>query len=667
MLARRQSRQRVVIAAIVAASIGLGSILVLSDFFGPNLQDAVYDYAITHYPATVRNQVAIVGVDDRTITRYGQRYPLPRQAYADLLRALKQTRARVVAFDIGFYDESPDPAADRALAAAIKDAGNVILAMQGSGSFTASDGAERFGVLSLPLPLFRDAAAGLASVNVDPDSDGRVRAAQLVVEGPKGERYFALPLVAASRSLLAAQQVAGDVSAIKRQSDQLILPGRPPLPDRVMPVDQGGAMPVYFVSHPSRDLAERTGPPCATSDEFCVVSLADVVDGNVPLTLFNERAVLVGFHSASAIPDNYPTPNSGSAKMWGVEIWANTMQSIFTNRYPVRHQGPFTTIVILSAASILGALLVARLRLFGFLGALGLLLGYMVVSMFLFGLKTQGPIGDGAVEVPSIAYIVPTVFWWIITLGYILIEEQVALARTQSTFGRFVTPAVARTIMEREETGRLTLGGEEKRVTVLFGDVRGFTSLSEGIEPSKLLDTLNQYFDGMVDVVNRYGGTVNKYNGDNIMVIWGAPIEGAEPARQAVLCALELQRFIVAERAKGGPDVSFGFGINTGPVVAGFLGAKGRMEYTVIGDTANVASRLTSSDIARRDQVAVSAATLAELGDDVTTVSLGAIAVKGRAEPVACFQVDRLGPIASPNPAPPPERPVVAAAAAGFH
>ncbi len=666
MLARRQSRQRAVIAAIIAASIAFGSLLVFGDVFGPNLQDAVYDFAITQYPAAVRNQVAIVGVDDRTIARYG-RYPLPRQAYVDLLRVLKLTRARVVAFDIGFYDESTDPAADRALAAAIKDAGNVVLAMQGSGSFVAADGAERFDALSLPIPLFRDAAAALGSVNVDPDTDGRVRAAQLVIEGPKGDRYYALPLVAATRSLLAAQQLSGDLSAITRQGDRLVVPGRRPLPDRVMPIDRGGGMPVYFVSHPTADLSERSGPPCAKADEFCVVSLADVVDGKVPVTLFNERTVLVGFHSASAIPDNYPTPNSGGTKMWGVEIWANTIQSIFTNRYPVRHQGPATTIVILGAASLAGALLVARFRLFGFLGSLGLLAVYMVVAMFLFGLQTQGPVGDGPVEVPSIAYVLPAVFWWVVTLGYILIEEQIALARTQSTFGRFVTPAVARTIMEREETGRLALGGEEKRVTVLFGDVRGFTSLSEGMDPARLLDTLNRYFDGMVDVVNRYGGTVNKYNGDNIMVIWGAPIEGPDQARQAVLCALELQRFIVAERATGGPDVSFGFGINTGTVVAGFLGAKGRMEYTVIGDTANVASRLTSADIARRDQVAVSAATLAELGDDVATVSLGAIAVKGRAEPVACFQVDRLGPIASPNPAPPPERQVAAAAVAGFH
>jgi len=132
-----------------------------------------------------------------------------------------------------------------------------------------------------------------------------------------------------------------------------------------------------------------------------------------------------------------------------------------------------------------------------------------------------------------------------------------------------------------------------------------------------------------------------------------------------VACALELQHFIVAERAKGGPDVAFGFGINTGPVVAGFLGAKGRMEYTVIGDTANVASRLTAADIARRDQVAVSGATLAELGGDVAAVSLGTIVVRGRAEPVECYQVDRLGAVASPNPAPAPER--LGRAVAGYH
>jgi adenylate cyclase len=353
--------------------------------------------------------------------------------------------------------------------------------------------------------------------------------------------------------------------------------------------------------------------------------------------------------------------------MFGVEIWANAAQSIFTNRYPVLKQGFITTLAQLLVVTLLGMILVVRWRLWGFLAALGVLLVYVTGAYVLFNVQTQGDVGNGPVEVPSIGYVIPSAFWWVIALGYLLFEEQLALSRTQSTFGRFVTPAVARTIMEREETGKLALGGEDRRVTVLFGDIRGFTTISEGMTPAILLGHLNRYFDGMVTIVNRYEGTVNKYNGDNIMVIWGAPIEVADDARRAVECALEMQKWIQTERAKGGPDVSFGFGINTGHVVAGFLGAMGRMEYTVIGDTANVASRLTSADIARRDQVACSAETLSELGTDVDYVDLGAISVKGRAEPVACYQINRVGALVNPNAAPAAKIAIGTAAVAGSH
>lgn len=296
-------------------------------------------------------------------------------------------------------------------------------------------------------------------------------------------------------------------------------------------------------------------------------------------------------------------------------------------------------------------------------------LPHQAYTDLLRALKPQNPsvIGTGLVEVPSIGYVVMAVFWWIILQGYMLVEEQITVARTRNTFGRFVTPSVARTIIDREEAGKLALGGEEKRVTVLFGDIRGFTTISEGLTPGILLGHLNRYFDGMVDIVNRYEGTVNKYNGDNIMVLWGAPLEVKDQARKAVECALEMQRWIVSERENGGPDVSFGFGINTGPVVAGFLGAKGRMEYTVIGDTANVASRLTSADIARRDQVTISGETLSEIGDDVEAVDVGAVLVKGRTGPVPCWQINRLGQVATPKPAPAPDLPIGRAVIAGYH
>ena len=667
MLSGRRRRQRVILAALAMVGIGLGILAFNARLLDSNLQAVTYDTFITGAPGKLTNQVTIVAIDDTTVSRYG-RFPVPRQAYVDLLNALKPLQPWTVAFDVGFYDDSPNPDQDRALATAIKEAGNVILAMQGGGDAVTGDGRLVFNAELVPIQILRQAAAGLASVNIVPDEDSRVRKALLQIQTPSGQ-YYALPLTATARSMLAARQVSGDESSVKHVGSTLVLPSRPGLPDRVMPIDEAGLMPVYYAAPPATDLGEtvQRDHPCSLTSEFCVVSLVDVVAGKIPKELVQHRTIFVGAHSISGVPDNYPVPNSGGRKMYGVEIWANTAASIYSNRFPEIREGTLATLLEMIIATLGGILLVARFRLYGFFGAIALLVSYGLLRYYSFGIAASGTAGDGPIAVASLGYLGPATFWWVVALGYLLVEEQTSVRRTQTTFGRFVTPSIARTIMDIEESGKLALGGEEKRVTVLFGDIRGFTTMSEGMTPRVLLDTLNRYFEGIVNIVNRYEGTVNKYNGDNIMVIWGAPLPVQDQARKAVQAALEIQRWIVAERGTGGPDVSFGFGINSGPVVAGFLGALGRMEYTVIGDTANVASRLTSNDIARRDQVAVSAETLAELGADVVAVDLGAVHVKGRSEAIRCYQVDRIGTIESPNPAPAPERPIAAAGVAGFH
>ncbi|HYK97636.1 MAG TPA: adenylate/guanylate cyclase domain-containing protein [Candidatus Acidoferrales bacterium] len=657
LLAKRQARQRAVLSAIAAIAVVLTAILYITETLDTTLQTAVYDRALTNSPAVVRNQITIVALDDPTLKQYGV-YPLPRLAYADLLKALKPLAPTVVAFDISFYDRSPLPAEDAALAAAIKDSGNVVLAMQGVGELDVSGHRTKYSALQMPIPELASAAAALGAVNIRQDPDHVVRDSQLVIEGPDGAQYYGLPLVAAARHL------RGDLTKSRIEDDRFILPT--PTAERAMPINRGGGMPIYFAATPATP-TYRQPTPCSVSGEFCVVSLKDVVDGKISKSLITGRTVFVGAHSISAVPDDYPVPNAPGQKMFGVEIWANSAQSIFTNRYPVEKQGYLTTMLEVLVVASLGMYLVARWHLRGFLAAIGVLALFTAGGYVLFALQTQDVVGNGPVQVPSIGYVWPSAFWWVVALGYLLVEERTAVTRTQSTFGRFVTPSVARTILDREEAGSLGLGGEERTVTVLFGDIRGFTTISEGMTPAILLGHLNRYFDGMVEIVNRYDGTVNKYNGDNIMVIWNAPLEVPDHARKAVECAIEMQKWIQIERAKGGPDVAFGFGINTGPVVAGFLGAKGRMEYTVIGDTANVASRLTSSDIARRDQVACSGDTLRAIGADVDAVDLGAIQVKGRGEPVQCFQINRVGGTTNPNPAPAPEVQITKAAVAGYH
>ena len=186
-----------------------------------------------------------------------------------------------------------------------------------------------------------------------------------------------------------------------------------------------------------------------------------------------------------------------------------------------------------------------------------------------------------------------------------------------------------------------------------FGDVRGFAAMSAAMDPATLIDTLNRSFGAINAIVEQHEGRVMRFEGDNLMLVWSAPVEVADHAQKAVRCALAIQVWSIAERRSGGPDIAFGFGVNTGPVKAGYLGDPESMQYRVIGDTANLASRLTSADIARRDQVVVSGETLALLGDDVAALDLGSIFMGARAEPIRCYQIDRIGTIANPNPAPP--------------
>jgi adenylate cyclase len=657
----RLRRQLLVIGAILVVAIASGGLATAAGVFDNTVQASAYDLMIGVAGDAPRNQVTIVAIDEDTIEGYG-RWPLPRRAYADTVKALASYRPTVIAFDVGFYDPSDRPEDDAALAAEIKAAGNVILAMQGSGSQLVVDGALRFEVTQLPIPALREAAAGMAAANILPELDGRVRRANLVITSG-GERYYALPLVAA------AKQLRGDLAGLRVEPGRLILPTQG-FGDRVMPVDSVNDLRIYFVAEPAKHLQDqkREGSyPCKNPLEMCVISLADIAEGRIAAEvlqpLIQNRIVLIGAHSAAALTDDYPVPNSEQDRMFGVEIWANAIQTILTGRFPLLREETLPTVFWLALVTIAGVVLITRFRRVGLFMAFGVLLAYALVSLLLFVLALQSP---GVVRAPSVAYVAffgaP---WWIVVMGYLQVEGQAAVGRTQRAFGLAVTPEVAKHILEMQDTGQLTPGGELREATVLFGDVRGFTSLSEGMGPGELLSTLNRYFDGMVKVVEKWGGTVNKYNGDNIMVIWGAPIPIPDHAKRAVQCALELQQFVVGERARGGPNVAFGFGINTGELVAGFLGAQGRFEYTVIGDTVNVASRLTSSDIAKRDNVAVSEGTLEALVPDVDYIDLGLVQVKGRAEAVHCFQVNRVGTIMAPNPAKPPRKPRQAPVLAG--
>jgi adenylate cyclase len=213
-------------------------------------------------------------------------------------------------------------------------------------------------------------------------------------------------------------------------------------------------------------------------------------------------------------------------------------------------------------------------------------------------------------------------------------------AHLMGLFGRYVSPEIAEEIWRRRH--EVVLRGEERIVTVLFSDVRGFTALSAGKPSSEVLAWLNRYFDAMAEVVARHGGLLNKFIGDGLMVVFGLPFSAgpADDARRALAAALAMQQRVAElnARADAGPQLAIGIGIHSGPVTAGSVGSRERLEYSVIGETVNLASRLEGLTKDQGVPILLSRATRELLGDASGALRpLGPLRVRGFDEPVDAY------------------------------
>lgn len=206
----------------------------------------------------------------------------------------------------------------------------------------------------------------------------------------------------------------------------------------------------------------------------------------------------------------------------------------------------------------------------------------------------------------------------------------------ERAFGRYVTTAVWNAV--RSQSG-LEVPTSRREATVLFADVRGFTSLSEALDPAEVLQLLNSYFTRMLEVVAEAEGYVNKFIGDAVMVVFNAPMDQPDHAARAVRCAVQMQ-LALAELNRSGRllrPLAIGIGVNTGPLVAGNLGSERRAEYTVIGDTVNVASRLTGT--AKAGDVVIGGSTAQQVEGTIPFEALPPLVVKGKSQPLAAFRL----------------------------
>ncbi|MDR2470962.1 MAG: adenylate/guanylate cyclase domain-containing protein [Treponema sp.] len=238
-----------------------------------------------------------------------------------------------------------------------------------------------------------------------------------------------------------------------------------------------------------------------------------------------------------------------------------------------------------------------------------------------------------------------------VSMGRGLAERE----RLKDTFGRFINKDIA----EKAMKGELTLGGENKTVTIFFSDIRAFTAISETMSPQDVVGFLNSYLSRMVDCVDKTGGVVDKFIGDAIMAIWGAPVSSGSHARDALNCVrsalmmrVALQEYNRTRSTNKRPPLKIGCGINSGDVVAGQIGSSQRMEYTVIGDAVNLASRTESLNKPLGTDILITENTWDLVGEYLITQEMPPVQVKGKVKPVRMFAVINLRVKSGPQPAP---------------
>jgi adenylate cyclase len=590
--------------------------LLVQPFYSVNLW--LSDQLFTSQPPSPN--IVIAGIDDNTLDTYGRWAEWPRSLHAQAIDNLSQAGAKVISFDVIFTDSSTD---DDMLATAIAEADNVVLAAAGTQPISQAGPEITYDSFLLPVDALEQAASSIGHANVVPDGDGTVRRLPLIVKSSSGQIYPSLTLAVLHR-----------LFSMPLPQEYVLGNGAVNLLARDIPVDTSYRLRINF---------------SADNEQRPYVSYGDIISGNFDPLLVKNKIVLIGM-TATGEPDTWAVPTSAS-KIPGVFIHAGAMDTILTQRF-LREPGIIISLMIMLLLVGITAFALPRCGTRhwrdiakGVGITVGLFIAYLIASFFAFD---RGY---------SLDLLYPLLLLPVVYVGniiYIVVTEQSDKRFVKELFGRYISPQIAREIVSRADAGDLRLGGEQREVSVLFADIRNFTRISEQLSPEATVKMLNTYLSVVTDAVIRHDGIVNKFGGDNIMAVWNAPQSQPEHALLAVKAAWEAQQKIVELQQSDSRllPVQFGIGINTGIALAGNIGSVGRTEYTVIGDSINVASRICGS--APGGEVWIGAETYNQTKDYIETEELEAQQLKGKAAPIEVYRVTAWRPIISQNKSKPP-------------
>lgn len=554
--------------------------------------------------SSVNRHIFIIGVDDKTLEEYGAITSWGRNLSADLVNRLNSdpdSKPSVIGFDI-IYSESGDAEGDTAFAEACKNAGNVVTVS--TAVFKEQPEKDARGKVSynpyhveyIIQPyneLAENVSTGFANTTVDNDGYVRQGMLRLNYDG-KTENSFATQIY------MKYQETLGQ--------------------EITLPKTYGKGNRFFF---------SYTGNPGA----YTVISMADVLDGQIDTRVFKDGIVLVGAY-AVGMQDSYKPAILHDGQMYGVEIHANIIQALLDGKT----QQPVSQVAYAVVAGILcGAFFLLTLKE-KIWPSTSVIIGVLVGNVIL--VKVMYHIG----------YIMPVLLFpallTVIYMGQLVrayIEEKLRRHHVVSVFKQYVAPQIV-DVVSKDKNFKMVLGGENRHVAVLFIDIRGFTTISENLKPEQVVEILNEYLDLTTNAIFHQQGTVDKFIGDAVMAIFNAPFDLDDYCYRAVCAALEMKQNADILTAKFeqrfGVPISFGIGINCGNAVVGNVGCNCRMDYTAIGDTINTAARLENN--AQCGQILISEQIYEVVKDRIDVSPIGEIPLKGKNMGVFVYQLNCL-------------------------
>ena len=609
MVNERKNGNKPLTASLIIAGSVIIFVLLLSTFFNffQYFELKGYDFLFGFKTAFNRpsGNIVISAIDDWSIGNEEAPelmvWPFPRNVYASALANLKKAGAKAVCIDIEFSSESLSPVNDRMFGESAKKSGNCI------GVYTLQD--ERINisnrVMNVKRPIYpinslETGMAGLGYTGYKQDKDKYIRSGE-IFQNMNGASYYCFAL-----KVLGFVSGKTETALLKELEDRSVLVKGPesPVKDSVL---------IDF---------------CGPAKTIKTIPFVDLLKGK-NLENYKGKVVFLG-STSSVLHDEFPTP---CGVLPGVEIHANMFDMLQKGAY-VR-KAPFALtalflVLIVGVTTFFAYKLNPIKSIFAVLlmACVYVLLVSVLLANFNYYIEFTMPLWA-------------LVFAYIGNVAYKAVTEGRKKEIIKKTFQRYVSRDVVEEILKNPEG--LALGGKRQHMTILFSDIRNFTPMSESLKAEEVVELLNMYFSEMTGIIFKYRGTLDKYIGDAVMALFGAPKELPNSEELAVRTAIEMQEkmkdFRATLKIQGKNEIAIGVGLNAGEVIVGNIGSGQQINYTVIGDVANTASRLESLTKEYKRDIIISQSVYDKVKDIVVAEDLGEATVKGKLAKVKIYAV----------------------------